>query len=94
MNRQHSDFVKAKVNATVYREQDEDYGLDPVPISAGTTLHVAVEDEVQKLEGKRVRAAFFTIGTASGWYWMPRHEFDRVTEKFDVREQTGIPFER
>jgi len=85
---------KTTREATAYREQEEGYAEDLCEVRAGTTIWAAVAaDEKRTLNGRHVNVVLFTIDT-SGWYWMPRDEFQRSTEKFDVKKQTGIPFQK
>jgi hypothetical protein len=47
--------------------------------------------ERRTLGGERVRVVLFKIGTdGKGWYWLPRNDFYRCTER--VSGDTGTPF--
>jgi len=47
--------------------------------------------ERRTLGGERVRVVLFKIGTdGKGWYWLPRNDFYRCTER--VSGDTGMPF--
>jgi hypothetical protein len=47
--------------------------------------------ERRTLGGQRVRVVMFKIGTdGKGWYWLPRIEFYRCTER--VSGETSMPF--
>ena len=78
----------------VYREQEEGYAEDPCEVRSGTTIWAAVAaDEKRTLNGRPVNVVLFTIDT-SGRYWMPRDEFLRSAEECDIKQQTGIPFQK
>jgi hypothetical protein len=92
MNRIRSSYETTRA-VTAYREQGEG-DAEEFPIRANITIFAAVaDDETRMLHGKPVNAVLFTLDT-NGWYWMPRSEFLRSTEKVDVKTQTGIPFQR
>jgi hypothetical protein len=85
---------KTTRETTVNREQEEGYAEDPREVRSGTTIWAAVAgDEQRTLNGRPVKVVLFTIDT-SGWYWMPRDEFLRSAEEFDIKQQTGIPFQK
>jgi hypothetical protein len=82
------DSFKATRDIVAYIEQEEGYAEESYPVRAGTAIFVAsAADKTRTLDGKSVRAVLFTIDT-SGWYWMPRSEFLRSTEKVDVTPQS------
>jgi hypothetical protein len=79
---------------TAYKKQPEGYAPDTYELRVDETIFAAVAaDKTRMLDGKPIKVVLFTIGT-SDWYWMPRKEFLRSTEKVDVKTQTGIPFQR
>jgi len=93
MNRIRTSYRTTRA-VTAYEDQEEGCADEPQPIQAGVTIFAAVaDDETRKLNGEVVKVVLFTLNT-SGWYWMPRREFLRSTEKCDVKTQTGVPFRR
>ena len=92
MNRVRTSY-RTTQDVTVYREQEEGYAQIPHTVQAGKTIFLAVADhETRKVGGVLVDVVLFTIDT-EGWYWMPRVDFLGSTEKYDVKTQTGIPFQ-
>ena len=88
------DSFKTTRETTVYREQEDGYAEDPCTVRASTTIWAAVAaDKTRTLNGRPVKVILFTIDT-SGWYWMPRDEFLASAVKCDVKQQTGIPFQK
>jgi hypothetical protein len=80
-------------DVVAYKEQEEGYAEDIYPVREGTTIFaVDGADKRRSLDGKPVKVVLFTIGTG-GWYWMPRDQFVEFTEEFDVKSQTGVPFQ-
>ena len=53
----------------------------------GSVLVASVEGtERRTLGGQRVRVVLFKIGTdGKGWYWLPRNDFYRCTERMRTR---------
>jgi hypothetical protein len=69
----------------------------PNPRQAGSTLgsvlHAAEVNENRTLDGQRVPVVLFKIGTdGKGWYWLPRGDFYRCTEKYNPGTTTSVPF--
>ena len=85
-------FVRTTTAMPVYRDQDEEFGEDSAAKPAGTVLFVAPGYGLRNLDGKKVQAVLFTIGETGEWFWMPKYDFDRVTEKFDATQWAGAPF--
>jgi len=49
--------------------------------------------ERRMLRGQRCRVVLFKIGTdGKGWYWLPRNDFYRCTEKVSRGTHTSTPF--
>ncbi len=61
----------------------------------GSVLVAAVEGfEKRTLDCQRVRVILFKIGVdGKGWYWLPRNEFYRCTEKCNPGSQTNVPLQ-
>lgn len=77
------------------RDQKDGYADDSMPIHAGVTIFAAVaDDETRTLTGKPVKVVRFTLDILPGWFWLLRSEFDNSTEPYDVKTQTGTPFQR
>jgi len=59
----------------------------------GSVLCAAVASESRTLRGQRVRVVLFKIGTdGKGWYWLPRNDFYRCTERVSRGTDTSMTF--
>ena len=47
--------------------------------------------ERRTLRGQRVRVVLFKTD-GKGWYWLPRNDFYRCTEKVSLGTDTSMPF--
>jgi hypothetical protein len=79
-NRIRSKFARAMGDVIVYREQEEGYADDPRPLPAGGVVYFCEKTETMTLNGERVEAILFKIGTGSDWFFMPKAEFMRSME--------------
>jgi hypothetical protein len=62
-------------------------------LHVGSVLQAAVANENRTLDGLRVPVVLFKIGSdGRGWYWLPRGDFYRCTEKFNPGPTTIVPF--
>ena len=87
-----SQFFKVISGATFYTGK-EGAESEAGRLYVGSVLHTAVANENRTLEGQRVLVVLFKIGTdGRGWYWLPRGDFYRCTEKFNPGLTTSVPF--
>jgi hypothetical protein len=81
MSRVRSSF-RTTSSVTTYRDQDEGYADDPYLLPEGAIIWAADQsDERRALSGKKIRVVLFTIGGSGTWYWIPREQFVRFTER-------------
>ena len=81
MNRVRTTF-RTTSSITAYRDQEEGYAQDPYPLPEGAIIWAADKnDETRTLNGKNIRVILFTIGGSGIWYWIPREQFVRLTER-------------
>jgi hypothetical protein len=81
MNRDRRTF-KTTSEVTVYKDQEEGYDEDPYLVPAGAIIWAADEiDETRTLNRKKASVVLLTIGGSGIWYWIPREQFVRSTEK-------------
>jgi len=94
VNRDRLQFSKVISGITHYMGKEGEES-EAGSLYVGSVLVVAVEGiEKRTLGGQRVRVILFKIGVdGKGWYWLPRNDFYRCTEKFNPENQTNVPFQ-
>ena len=73
---------------TAYRDQEEGYAADPHPLPKGAIIWAADKsEETRTLNGRAIRVVLFTVGGSGIWYWIPREQFERLTEKRQLSDR-------
>ena len=94
VNRDRLQFFKVISGITHYMGKEGEES-EAGSLYGGSALVAAVEGiERRTLGGQRVRVILFKIGVdGKGWYWLPRNDFYRCTEKLNPGNQTNVPFQ-
>jgi hypothetical protein len=89
-----SKFFRLVIDKVVsYKDTANKDDSEPCEVRRENELFVDLNEKPRKLRGRNVPAIVFTVGERPPC-WLPKQQFDQVTQETDPSNRTRTPHER